>query len=157
MDSRFTNILDLHSIENSLKGLSSNDKPDFGVMSPQQMVEHLIDAVDLSMNKLQPFDGIEQVDVERARKFLFSDREIRPGARAPYSSQPPEGGQYATLEDACASLIERLKDFHQFFNQTPDRKTQHPLFGPLNFQEWIIFHNKHFTHHFKQFRIFPAG
>jgi len=28
-----------------------------------------------------------------------------------------------------------------------------PRLGKLNYKEWIIFHNKHFTHHFKQFEL----
>jgi hypothetical protein len=28
-----------------------------------------------------------------------------------------------------------------------------PLFGPLDFNDWVLFHNKPFTHHFKQFNL----
>jgi len=35
----------------------------------------------------------------------------------------------------------------------PDALKLNPTFGELNKAEWEIFHEKHFTHHFKQFGI----
>ena len=34
-----------------------------------------------------------------------------------------------------------------------DIKTTNPVFGDLNYEEWIRFHSKHFAHHFKQFGL----
>jgi len=33
------------------------------------------------------------------------------------------------------------------------KTTLHPVFGELNFEEWILLHYKHVTHHLKQFGL----
>ncbi|TXH28993.1 MAG: DUF1569 domain-containing protein, partial [Cyclobacteriaceae bacterium] len=35
----------------------------------------------------------------------------------------------------------------------PAKKTTHPVFGALNFDEWILLHYKHVTHHSRQFGL----
>ena len=32
-----------------------------------------------------------------------------------------------------------------------EKKTLHPVFGELNFEEWVLLHYKHVGHHLKQF------
>lgn len=157
MGSNFINILNVQTIKTALESLSEKDQPVFGVMDPEQMVQRLIDSVDLSINKLQPLELTEKVDVNRAREFLFSDFEIKPGAKAPFISRSLKSNHKTSLTETRITLIERLKEFKRYFEQNPGCKTDHPIFGMLNFQEWVRFHNKHFTHHFKQYGIFPSG
>jgi hypothetical protein len=40
-----------------------------------------------------------------------------------------------------------------FFAEHPGQTTTHPVFGPLNFNEWILLHHKHMTHHARQFGL----
>ena len=41
----------------------------------------------------------------------------------------------------------------KYFEENKDATPINPTMGELNKQEWIIFHNKHFEHHFKQFNL----
>ena len=38
-----------------------------------------------------------------------------------------------------------------YFKNNPAAKTSHPVFGDLDFEEWVLLHYKHVTHHLKQF------
>ncbi|MFY8020551.1 MAG: DUF1569 domain-containing protein, partial [Bacteroidia bacterium] len=46
--------------------------------------------------------------------------------------------------------------FVDFWEKHPESIFNHPVFGPLNKQEWMKFQSKHFTHHFTQFGIFEG-
>ncbi|MFI5156234.1 MAG: hypothetical protein ACHQEM_08610 [Chitinophagales bacterium] len=61
------------------------------------------------------------------------------------------------MDAAITQLKIELKNFDQFFKDHPLAKPVNPTMGPLDHKEWIIFHNKHFTHHFKQFNLLNAG
>ena len=41
----------------------------------------------------------------------------------------------------------------KYFKENKDATPINPTMGELNKQEWTIFHNKHFEHHFKQFNL----
>lgn len=64
----------------------------------------------------------------------------------------PESYRFATLADAVEQLLQELDDFNNYF-KTPDVKPVHFAFGPMDREEWLIWHGKHFTHHFKQFDL----
>ena len=55
-----------------------------------------------------------------------------------------------------ASLLELQNDINNFFARfdgKEDEKTLHPVFGELNFEDWIQLHYKHTLHHAKQFGL----
>jgi hypothetical protein len=54
---------------------------------------------------------------------------------------------------AIDELLLEWIDFEDFFSEKPDRTQSHPYYGPLNYEQWIRLHSKHFTHHFSQFGL----
>jgi hypothetical protein len=54
------------------------------------------------------------------------------------------------LEAAIAQLQNTVA---AFFESNPHPTTIHPVFGPLSFDEWILLHYKHVTHHWNQFEL----
>ena len=61
--------------------------------------------------------------------------------------------KHPDLPTAKKQLIQELLDFFKYFELNPDAKPENPVAGILTFKEWVIFHNKHITHHFRQFGL----
>ncbi len=142
------------SIHEKLEVLDPNSKPLFGKMSPQHMVEHLNITVMFSNGM---FPQKLAVPAEKAELFkqvvVHSDKEISQGFKTPLLGDEPPAFQFAGLEEAIEKLKESVSAFDRYFEQHPNDEPINPILGPLNHEEWIVFHNKHFTHHFKQFGL----
>jgi hydroxymethylglutaryl-CoA reductase len=61
----------------------------------------------------------------------------------------------ANLDAAINELENEVRNFFAFFENEPGIRTQHPVFGDLNFEDWILLHYKHVSHHLKQFNLLP--
>lgn len=142
-------------IESVLSSLKSDTQPVFGIMSAQQMIEHLILVLQASNGKKDiPLSYPEERTEKSKNIFIYSERALPIGYKAPFL--PAEGTvptECSTLASAIEKLFEELNDFDTYFAQLQDEKRTHPVMGNLNYNEWVIFHNKHFTHHFKQFSL----
>ena len=57
------------------------------------------------------------------------------------------------MEEAVADLSRSVEAFETYFKVDPDIRTMHPVFGELNFEEWVLLHYKHVTHHLRQFEL----
>lgn len=148
-------ILDRKILFNTLSRLRADDKPEFGEMTPQHMVENLAFAVRFSNGKdpQQHYYSIEKE--QKIKAFVISTENDMPiGFKSPVL--PTEGLptlKHSNLTNAINNLKVELKDFDNYFIKHPTDKPINPTMGELNYKEWIRFHNKHFTHHFKQFRL----
>jgi hypothetical protein len=60
---------------------------------------------------------------------------------------------YKSLEEAIQELVACLDKFHAYYVTNKNNKHMNPVFGLLNYEEWLMFHTKHFSHHFKQFEL----
>lgn len=148
-------ILDRANVFAILNKLQADDQPQFGMMTPQHMVEHLAFAVRFSNGK-EPQAHHYATEKEQKIKanVIGTDYELPIGFRSPVL--PVEGLSplmSASLPDAMNGLKTDLKDFDHYFDEHPTDRPVNPVMGEMNYQEWVIFHNKHFTHHFKQFRL----
>ncbi|MFC5624516.1 DUF1569 domain-containing protein [Algoriphagus winogradskyi] len=147
--------MDITSIEKKLKALEANTKAEFGIMTPQHMVEHLTLTVKISYGriKIPEFEPSEK-QLFQKRALLDSTMEFPRGVLAPNM----KAGELlplrnSSLDEAKKQLIESLTGYTTFFNSSPDASSVHPRFGKLNYSEWEKFHPKHFKHHFGQFGI----
>ena len=57
-----------------------------------------------------------------------------------------------TSENIALYCYKELKRFFAF-NSDPNYKAIHPIYGELDFDLWCRLHQKHYTHHFKQFGL----
>jgi hypothetical protein len=129
--------------------------PLWGKMNLQQMVEHVTAFYNVSTEKIQFELVTPEEHLPKFREFLFSDKQFRENTKAPASviGEEPLPLACNDMEDAIAKLHEAVDGFVQFFKNNPGKKTLHPVFGPLNVEEWILLHYKHVTHHLRQFGI----
>ena len=156
MDEHKLNFLS-NDIVPLLKTLSPDAVMKWGKMNPQQMVEHISGFFRVSTNKLH-FPLVTPAEhLPKFKEFLLSDKEFRENTKAPVLPEEPLPVQFANLEDAINDLDMEIKDFFKQFKDNPTLTTQHPVFGDLNFDEWILLHYKHVIHHAKQYGLILSG
>lgn len=136
-----------------LGNLAPGTTSKWGKMNAQQMIEHVADFFKISTRKItMPFVSSPE-HLEKLRAFLYSDKEFRENTRAPVLPDEPLPIRNSSLNDAVIELKNEINEFVQLFEHSPGLSTQHPVFGDLNFEEWILLHYKHVVHHAKQFGL----
>lgn len=143
-----------HSIEIRLRDLKESSERQFGIMSPQHMVEHLILTVKLSYGriKIPEFEPNEK-QLLMKQALLYSEISFPRGIRAPGIGDQLLDLRFSDLDTAKLELLKSIQDYNSFFEANPEAQTMHPRFGKITHQEWEIFHSKHLEHHFGQFGI----
>lgn len=142
------------SITEKLGCLRINSIPLFGKMTAQHMVEHLTFAIMFSNGKLPqklylPNDKAQLIKAA----IIYSDKVMPIGFKAPMLGEDLPELKYTDLKNSIVKLLLALDMFDKYFIENVNEKPMNPTMGELTKQEWIIFHNKHFKHHFKQFNL----
>ena len=133
--------------------LSGDEKANWGKMNAQQMIEHVSAFFKVSTQKIQ-FPLTTPVEhLPKYKEFLLSEKEFRENTKAPVLPEEPLPLRYSNMQGALEKLKKSVEEFFEFFKKDPDKKTLHPAFGDLNFDEWVQLHHKHITHHLKQFGL----
>jgi hypothetical protein len=135
--------------------LPTDAQPKWGVMGPQHMVEHLSLIMRVSNGKINAPLSSPEEKLPRLLNFLRSEAPLPREFKAPGISATPAPLRFAGMEEAIARLEREVADFRTFFKENPEATPIHPVFGPLSFADWVLFHNKHFTHHYAQFGLLP--
>lgn len=134
--------------------LSKDAKPLWGKMSPQHMIEHLTLAVKTSNGNFPIEKCINPPEkFELLKRFLLSPRPLPQNFVNPLLGEGLQPLNNINLESAIAELKNETDIFFNYFIKNPNSQPINATFGPLNFEEWKIFHKKHFTHHFTQFGL----
>ncbi|MFV0208767.1 hypothetical protein OBK13_06100 [Empedobacter falsenii] len=149
----FLNFDDKENLISKLKTLKIDQQPEWGIMTPQHMVEHLIVTTKLSNGGLSVPCRIPVEQIPQYKAFLLeSDQEMQKGIKA----NGMEGLldlRYPSLEASIEKLEEEIDKFNTFFENNPDAKITNPVLAEIGYEDWKTFHKKHYTHHFKQFGL----
>ena len=130
--------------------LNSSGKPLWGKMNTQQMVEHMVQQIEYSNGKKTTTCDLPAEEAARDKeKWIYTDAEIPKNL---ILGPLPQNFGYTNLEIAIKQLMRELADFDEYFKE-PDITSIHAGYGPMDYNEWLIWHGKHFTHHFKQFGL----
>ena len=143
---------DLLLLVNKLKG---DEKAKWGKMNAQQMIEHVSAFFKVSTEKIK-FPLTTPVEhLPKYKEFLLSEKEFRENTKAPSTVLPEEPLplRYTTMQEAKDALRKSVDYFFEFFKDNSSKTTLHPVFGQLNFDEWVQLHHKHVIHHLKQFGL----
>lgn len=140
-----------------LNGLTPDAKAQWGKMKAQQMVEYVTGFFLVSIEKLH-FPLVTPAEhLPQFKEFLLSDKQFRENTKAPVLPEDPLPIREPDLASAVQQLKKTIAMFFTYFEADPDKKTLHPVFGWLNFEEWILLHYKHVTHHARQFGLLPGS
>jgi glutaredoxin-related protein len=137
------------------KNLPGDTIGKWGKMNCQQMAEHLTTIFYVSTGKIK-FDLVNPTEhLPKYKEFLLSDKEFRENTKAPINiiGEDTLPLQFTTMNEALENLAEAIKAFENYFKEGVEKKTLHPVFGELNFEEWVLLHYKHVTHHLRQFGL----
>ena len=136
-----------------VKGIAPGTEPRWGKMNLQQMVEHVTAFFKLSTGRfhLPLVTPIE--NLPKFREWLMSEKEFRENTKAPMLPDEPFPVRKPSLEAAIFSLEREVNDFCHLYDDDPEKKNLHPVFGELNFAEWVQLHHKHVRHHLRQFGV----
>jgi hypothetical protein len=136
-----------------LKGLKANQKPLWGKMTPQHMVEHLYKAMQASINEISLNIFTEERKIPVLKRLFLGEKALPKEFMNPAIGPDLMALEFKNMEAATLELENILERYEQFFENNPDIKTAHPTFGYLTKKEWDVFHQKHFIHHFSQFGL----
>ncbi len=141
-------------LEEKLSLLNSDSKAQWGIMSPQHMVEHMTFMYKMA---IQEIDTTISTPVERLEKFedsLWNFREMPEGVDHPELKKgETENLIHGSLEEAKQELLEYFDKYELFFKTNPGIKTKNTVFGNLDKFHWDLLSRKHYHHHFKQFGL----
>ena len=133
--------------------LHGDETGKWGRMNAQQMVEHLSVIFKVSTGGIL-FELITPRDqLPKFKEFLYSDKQFRENTRAPVLPEEPLDLRFLSMQEAIGELRDEVNAFFEFFKNDLLITTLHPVFGELNFEEWIQLHHKHVTHHLRQFDL----
>lgn len=136
-----------------VKHLAPDAMGKWGKMNGQQMAEHVADFFKVSTEKIKFPVVTPDEYLPKAKAFLLSDKEFRENTKAPVLPDEPLPLRNNIMQNAVAELEQEVNDFFIYFEKDTEKKTSHPVFGELNFAEWVQLHHKHVTHHLKQFGL----
>jgi len=136
-----------------IKNLPAGTTSKWGKMNAQQMLEHVAGFFKVSTNQLSFPLVTPEEHLPKFKAFLLSDKEFRENTKAPILPEEPLPLHYPTMQEAVADLEKQIILFVQKFSSGEIVSSQHPVFGELNFAEWVLLHYKHVTHHARQFGL----
>lgn len=147
--------MNLENIVRRLANLKNESKALWGSFSAQQMIEHLILGIKMSMGQIHFPMEVTTEKAEELKAFLYSDKG--------FSKNIPVGFVdittpyiYENLDlavDAFCEMILAFEEIQNNLDQGINFKSTHPYFGSLNYHEWTLLHQKHIEHHFAQFGL----
>ncbi len=138
-----------------LQKLSENTPAVWGKMNSQQMVEHLCLTFAISNGKIVlPSIATTPEKSARAKQAFFEEnRGLPKNLRTAVTPEEPNPPYYDSLERAKEQFFKEMTRFNAYYTEQPAATFLHPIFGALDQNEWLRFHEAHIRHHFEQFSL----
>ncbi len=135
-----------------LKGLKADTEANFGLMTPQHMVEHIAGVIKLTVKRhgeppAEPTKG--QLGFQ---KFLANGAVMQHRPSDKTKADLP-ALRYTSLEEAMEQYVIGCQRFYDHFEANPDFKAYHAFMGELGLSELELFHYQHFRYHAWQFGL----
>ena len=137
-----------------LQQLTTESKPLWGMMSAQNMIEHLGMLFYVSTGKPNVNISTPADRIERVLAFLMSEKTFQRNVKVPdLPANKTMPLKYKDLAEAHEKLMQQINAFYAAFEGEKSTTTAHPVFGMLNLAQWEQFHRKHSQHHLRQFAL----
>lgn len=138
------------ALPKQLRELSPDQAPNFGLMSPHHMVEHLI-FVTKSMMKRRG-----EPEAEMNKSQLYFRKFIDNGC--PFEHRPKEDAalndiRTANLEEAIQALESANSAFYDLWEKDAQFKSYNPMTGELSLVDIELFNYQHGRWHLHQFGL----
>jgi len=136
-----------------LQNLTADREPNFGLMTPQHMVEHLIWVTKTTIGR----KGEQEKEPTKSQlyfgKFIANGAifEHRPKPGQTKADLPPL--KYSSLQEAIEQVAPAIERFYQHFEDNPDAVCFNPMMGELTKADLEVFHAQHYRWHLQQFGL----
>lgn len=144
--------LELESMLAQLSQLQSESTAKWGQMTAQRMVEHLTDALYMSIGQGDFKLEVPEDRIERMQAWLETDKPMAKDIQVSFAT-PSTPLRNDELETAIDEFTEAFLSLLEHYENQPDQTALHPFYGNLNYAQWQKLHTKHFAHHFEQFGL----
>jgi DinB family protein len=143
-------------VVDALGALRSDTPAQWGHMTPQQMVEHLMWSFEVSRGQVVVECPIPEAKRTAWKAFLYDDRPMMREFRNPALVNGLPALRHGGIAEAVAAVRAEAEAFRTYAAAHPDVLHVHPVFGPMNADEWARAHYKHLFHHLLQFDLAAA-
>lgn len=152
----FTEITDA-VFEQGLARLTEDSTPQWGTMTPQQMVEHLEFTYRIAMGAHQDFEiATPEKVLDKVHATLYNYEKMPRSYNFPlYEAGIQPALVHENLAFAKAQLIKTRQEYLKHYKENPEATAKNAVFGTLNKYEWYLMERKHINHHFEQFNLLP--
>lgn len=144
--------LDLEAMLAQLSTLQAHTTPAWGKMNPQRMVEHLADALYMSLGEGEFQLELPAERIERMQAWLETDKPMAKDVQVSFAT-PETPLRNDELETAIDEFTDAFLSFLEHYEENEQATALHPFYGHLNYAQWQRLHTKHFAHHFEQFGL----
>ena len=143
---------DLCAFLEILENLEKKKSASWGKMTPQRMIEHLSDCIYMSCGIGNHELLIPEEKIKGMQAFLISDKEMPQNIQVPFAKENTPL-RNTDIELALDEFTMAWVDFEEMYSENSKKTALHPYYGNLNYEQWLLLHSKHFTHHFSQFGL----
>ncbi len=143
---------DLCAFLEILENLDKKKSASWGKMTPQRMIEHLSDCIYMSCGIGNHELLIPEEKIKGMQAFLISDKEMPQNIQVPFAKENTPL-RNTDIELALDEFTMAWVDFEEMYSEDSKKTALHPYYGNLNYEQWLLLHSKHFTHHFTQFGL----
>ncbi|MCB0376422.1 MAG: phenylacetic acid degradation bifunctional protein PaaZ, partial [Sinomicrobium sp.] len=142
-------------IASALAKLREDTRPEWGMMTPQHMLEHLEWTLKMATGEIAVKEIVTpEAHLEKMQESLYNYNPIPRAYQHPLLKKGKlEDPVHGSLDEAKQALLDAYAGFLLFFEENPKAVTRHAIFGAMDKSLWKLLHRKHFNHHFEQFGI----
>lgn len=143
----------INELPKLLENLKADTAPNFGLMTAQHMVEHLLWVIKSTAKK---YEG-ERENPPNKRQLGFQ-KFIKNGCHIQHRPSDKTKAdlpalKYSSLEEAISFMPEAIQRFYNFWDANPDYMPYGSFMGEMPFEDIELFHFMHFKFHLWQFGL----
>ncbi len=142
-------------IAECLNKLTEDTKANWGMLTPQHMIEHLEFTYRIASGENQDFEiATPEKILEKVQDSLYNYVPFKTQVDFPLHKKGAlEDLIHENLATAKDKLLEAREQYLEYFKENPDAVLKNVVFGEINKYEWYLLERKHLNHHFKQFGL----
>ncbi|WP_394750150.1 phenylacetic acid degradation bifunctional protein PaaZ [Spongiimicrobium salis] len=143
------------TIASCLAKLTTENKAQWGTLTPQLMLEHLEFNYKICAGEIQDFEIVTPEKIlEKVHNTLYNYEKMPPNYEFPLAEKSTMTiPKHPDLETAKAAFLEARESYLAFFKERPEAIVKNAVFGELNKYETYLLERKHLNHHFEQFGL----
>ncbi len=135
-----------------LKDLKEDQEPQFGLMTPQHMIEHLTSIIKSSVKRYGEPDPAMAERQAGFKRFIHKGAVFKHRPSDKTKADLPKL-KYDAFGEAVPQIMVAIERFYNHYEQNPGFKAYHNFMGELDFGELEQFHYQHVRFHLWQFGL----